>query len=337
MIKKFLVIVIPIISLSSQNLNFQFLTQELKNLAIRNVENSNEARKWLKEFQETKLAYNQALHWRGTMQGMEYKEEATIWFNKCLEREGNIKDLLVDHLTRSLDPYTRMLFRVILKQFTRPERIIFKAGAIGITVISGGSLSPTLIKALTPEIAHEVATILLEEKIISQKEKTQIDFYIDLGSLVWSLKNTLTAPDYRKFLGEASKFGLKITDYCVIDNKCNFTVQRDNISQSVVMEFETSETTKDPNFKITYPTGETINWNKTVRGTCSPLYNGYIVRVYIRTDKDYLQGTAIIDRNGNWGIDKTWPTKGTQNIIFAELYDRDGKKVATSNKVIFYP
>lgn len=335
--KYFGLFVIPIVPILSQSLNFQFLAQKFKDLANREVTTGREAKIWWDEYWQAVTSYNEAIHWRGTIQGAEYQTEALQWKSKCEKKQGDIEDMILEYETKSLDPYSRTMFRIIGKQFTKPERLGFKIGAVGITVATGGAAAPTVIKSFAPDIAHEIAQTLQEEQILTQKEKTGIDLYIDIGSLAWSLKDVLTAPDKTKLIAEASKFGLKITNFCIIGNKCNFTVQRGNITQSVVMEFEGLATSGDYDFSITYPSENTSNWDKSVRGRCSPAYQGCKVKVYIKTDKNYLQGEAEVDEDGRWSIDQTWPTKGTANTIFAELYDSIGKKVATSNKVVLFP
>jgi len=86
---------------------------------------------------------------------------------------------------------------------------------------------------------------------------------------------------------------------------------------------------------ITYPTENTSQWNGIVMGTSN--YIGGTVKVYIRTDRNYLQGETVVKPDCSWQIKKAWPTKGTQNVIYAELYNRNKKKVATSNKIKIYP
>jgi L-rhamnose mutarotase len=338
MLKKIcLVISLSFFLLFSQNLNFEYISRQLKDLATRDVTSGSQASKWWKEYQEVVISYNKAINWRGTMQGMEYRDEATKWAGKARKRQGDIKDMILVHLTKSLDPYTRTCLRIAGKQFTKPERLVFKVAAVGITLASGGALGSTVIKSFAPDIAHEVARTLEEEEIIDNKSKKTADIMIDAGSLAWNVKNIMNAPDKKALIAEASKLGLRVTNCIVVGNKCNLTLKKGGRSQKVSIEFESSESKEDFDFRITYPTNNQKNWNKKVKGKCSAEYKGYKVKVYIKTDKEYLQGEAIVNKYGKWSINKTWPTKGTKNTIFAELYNKKGKKVATSNKVILYP
>lgn len=112
------------------------------------------------------------------------------------------------------------------------------------------------------------------------------------------------------------------------------------------------------NFRITYPTSSTTSWNKEIRGTISgewvntggaltgvvssyfkvsdwrALANaGYKIKAFIETDKPYHQGDAVIQSDGSWSLNTCWPTKGTINTIYAELYDSNGKRIARSRQV----
>ncbi|MBI4229033.1 MAG: hypothetical protein HY693_04840 [Deltaproteobacteria bacterium] len=88
-------------------------------------------------------------------------------------------------------------------------------------------------------------------------------------------------------------------------------------------------------FKITYPSNDMLGWNYSVRGEGA--LPGGEIRVYIRTDRDYLQGTASIHKDGSWELRKTRPTKGTKNTIFAKAYDKNGNFISVSNEVHVSP
>jgi len=88
---------------------------------------------------------------------------------------------------------------------------------------------------------------------------------------------------------------------------------------------------KEEKFEITYPKFSTRNWNKKVKGVGA--IPGYTVKVYIKTKKEYEQGIANVYSNGTWELNKTWPTKGTTNKIYAKMFNKKGKLVKKSNTV----
>lgn len=103
-------------------------------------------------------------------------------------------------------------------------------------------------------------------------------------------------------------------------------------------------------FKITYPTANTTNWSGKVKGklrlygylqlgewtkelTIDYRHLPFVIKLFIKTNKPYYQGKAVVDSDGKWSLKKTWLTKGTKNTIYAELYDGNNRRIAESKQI----
>ena len=83
--------------------------------------------------------------------------------------------------------------------------------------------------------------------------------------------------------------------------------------------------------KISYPDARTAHWDGRVRGTgCR---RAHAVEVYIRTDTEYLQGKVRCGSATTWSLDRTFPTKGALNNVFARLVSPAGREVSRSRNV----
>jgi len=244
---------ILIVLLLSQSLNFQYLARKFHNLAIRKVRTVNEAKLWLEDFRKIIISYNQDVEKGITIKGVKYKDEAWEWEYKCKERALDIENMVVEYETRLLDPFSRNVVKTCYKRTLYLEKLSFKIGAVIIakaTYEDGVIVAPTIInKAFDPDVTHKVALTLEKEKILTDEDIEIIDFLVDIGAMVRNLKNTLTLLNKSKLITEASKFGLSITKYHINRNKYSFTVQRDSLIQTVVIEYGT-----------TNPYG-TLKWN----------------------------------------------------------------------------
>jgi|GEM_PF-4223280 len=106
-------------------------------------------------------------------------------------------------------------------------------------------------------------------------------------------------------------------------------------------------------FRVTYPTNNTANWQGEVRGRLRlyayaefpegikeiPIVYEYIpftIKVFIKTNHPYYQGNGTIDSDGSWYLEKTSPTKRTENVVYAEIYDAEGNMVSTTDKISVY-
>jgi len=69
-------------------------------------------------------------------------------------------------------------------------------------------------------------------------------------------------------------------------------------------------------------------WDAKASGTARP---GQRLKVFIFTDRVYLQGESVADKSGRWEV-SSYPTKGTMNVIFAAAYDEKGRAVAYSDE-----
>lgn len=87
-------------------------------------------------------------------------------------------------------------------------------------------------------------------------------------------------------------------------------------------------------FQITYPYQNQKGWNFTIEGIGA--FGDVMVNVYIKTDMEYFQGEAEILQNGRWRLNKSYPTLGQSNIIYAKMF-KDGVLVAISNEIIIFP
>jgi hypothetical protein len=106
-------------------------------------------------------------------------------------------------------------------------------------------------------------------------------------------------------------------------------------------------------FEITYPTRNTSNWDGEVRGKVQLYANAefpdgtkealvdytlmpFAIKVFIETNQPYYQGKAVVNLDGTWVLSKTWPTRGTANVVYGEIYDAEGNKISTTPKVRIY-
>ena len=91
---------------------------------------------------------------------------------------------------------------------------------------------------------------------------------------------------------------------------------------------------KEPKpISITYPRENQTNWNTEISGEgCK---SGDVVKIYIKTDKEYLQKVQTANDEGQWHLKKSYPTKGMTNYIYAEIYHDKKFKCKTPTVKVF--
>jgi hypothetical protein len=84
----------------------------------------------------------------------------------------------------------------------------------------------------------------------------------------------------------------------------------------------------DEAFFIEYPSTETANWDGVVSGHGA--IKGQVIKVFIKTNMEYLQGKAEVSHDGTWRLMTTWPTLGTVNVVYAKMFDQSGNQTAVT-------
>jgi len=80
--------------------------------------------------------------------------------------------------------------------------------------------------------------------------------------------------------------------------------------------------------RISSPVNGQVTWDTVVSGSAAPRQK---IRVYIFTDRSYLQGEAVADHAGKWKV-STYPTAKAENVVYAVSYDTRGRARAYSGE-----